>query len=464
MDLQQFSESAQGAAAPAPAMERPAVIPDSSDAAPVAAAERITALDALRGFSLLGILLMNIVAMGLYSGSYDNPTVAGGATGLNLAAWTVMHVLAEGKMRCLFSLVFGASVILLTSRLEKRGDAADIYYRRTLWLLLFGIIHAYLLWMGDILYPYALCGLLLYPFRKIRARRLLIIGSVLLVFTSASYIGKGFMEREMITKGLAALEAEKAGKQLTPEQQDAKIDYERWRKFARPSAEELKKDVAEWHGSPLSVIKARAKLLGFFHGMPYYHPMNWDIWSMMFLGMGLFKLGVLSAELSSKTYVKMALLGYLVGIPLNSYTAWLIIKSNFDPVVQSFTGTAYDIGRLSIALGHLGMLMLLCKSAIFPWLSNTLGAVGQLAFSNYVMQSVITAFLFTGYGFKLYGQLERHQLYYVVAAIWVVQMIVSPIWLRYFRFGPLEWGWRSLTYWKRQPMRLQTEATQPVAA
>ena len=106
-----------------------------------------------------------------------------------------MHVLAEGKMRCLFSLVFGASVILLTSRLETRPDAADIYYRRTLWLLLFGIVHAFLLWEGDILYPYALCGLALYPFRKLRAKTLIIAGSVLLLLNAAAYIGLGFSHR-----------------------------------------------------------------------------------------------------------------------------------------------------------------------------------------------------------------------------------------------------------------------------
>lgn len=140
------------------AQNRRSVTDDSAGGGshPVDQGERITALDALRGSALLGILLMNIVSMGMHAAAYDNPTAAGGATGANLWVWTVMHVLAEGKMRCLFSLVFGASVILLTSRLETRPDAADIYYRRTLWLLLFGIVHAFLLWEGDILYPYAL--------------------------------------------------------------------------------------------------------------------------------------------------------------------------------------------------------------------------------------------------------------------------------------------------------------------
>ena len=421
----------------------------------------------LRGFALLGILLMNIVAMGLPFGAYDNPTVAGGATGWNLGVWAVLHVLAEGKMRCLFSLVFGASVVLLTSRLERRGDAADIYYRRAFWLLAFGMVDAYLLWVGDILYPYALCGLVLYPFRNMPARKLLTIGSILLVMSSLAYIGKGFGEREMITKGLAAQAAAMSGKTLTAEQSDAKTEYERWLPMNRPSAEDLKKDAAEWRGSPLSVIKARAKVVWFFHSFPLYFPMYWDMLSMMFLGMGLMKLGVLSGELPVSSYAKMALVGYLVGIPLNSYTASIVIRNNFDTAIQSFTHVGYDIGRLTIAMGHLGLLMLLCKTGGMRWLTDRLGAAGQMAFSNYVLQSIVGAIVFTGYGFKLYGQLERYQLYYVVAAVWVGQLIVSPIWLRHYRFGPLEWVWRSLTYWKRQPMRIapsELQATTAVAS
>jgi uncharacterized protein len=364
-----------------------------------------------------------------------------------------MHVLAEGKMRCLFSLVFGASVILLTSRLEGRTNAADIFYRRNLWLLLFGIVHAYLLWLGDILYPYALCAFVLYPFRNMPPKRLLTIGCVLLVLTAAASIARGFKDREMIAKGRAAAAAQSAGQKLTLEQQDEFREYEQWRKFMKPTPEELEKDAREWRGSPLSVLAARAKLVAFFHGMPYYSPMNWDIWSMMFIGMGLLKLGVLSGSLRASSYAWMIVAGYGIGIPLNSWTAWLIIRSNFDPVLQDFTGSTYDIGRLSIALGHLGILMLLCRSGALRWLTGSLAAVGQMAFSNYILHSVVCSFIFTGYGLALYGRLERYQLYYVVAAMWVFQMIVSPVWLKHYRFGPLEWAWRSLTYWKKQPMR-----------
>lgn len=436
-----------------------------SPAAPIERASRISAIDSLRGFALLGILLMNIIAMSMYGAAYDDPTVTGGSSGANLWIWAVMHVLAEGKMRCLFSLVFGASVLLLTSRLEASGrSSADIYYRRTLWLLLFGIVHAYLLWDGDILYPYALCALILYPFRNRSARSLLTIGTIVLALMAAAYVGLGFKTRDTIEKGRAAVQAAEKGQKLTAQQTEEKNGYERWRKFNRPTPEELKKDAEEWRGNALSVIGARAKVVSSFHSKPFYSPINWDIWSMMFLGMALLKMDVLTGARSLRSYILMAFIGYTIGIPLNTYTAYVIIKNNFDPVIHSFANSTYDIGRLSIALGHMGIIMVLCKTGRMGWLMRGLSAIGQMAFSNYLFQSIVTAFLFTGYGFKLYGRLERYQVYYVVAAIWVVQLIVSPIWVRHFQYGPLEWCWRSLTYWKRQPMRLKHSARPDVLA
>ncbi len=438
--------------------------PQLAPSAPVESAARITAIDSLRGFALPGILLMNIVAMGMYGAAYDDPTVTGGATGANLWVWIAMHILAEGKMRCLFSMVFGASVILLTSRLESRPDAADIYYRRTFWLLLFGVIHAYLLWYGDILYPYALCGLLLYPFRKLPAKGLLIIGTVLLILDSGVYIGQGFKERDMLRNGRAAEQAASKGNKLAEKEEAAKREYEEWRKLFRPTPQELKKDADDWQGNVLSVIKARAKVVSFFHSLPYYSPGDWDIWCMMFIGMGLMKIRVLGAERSYRFYGGLVLIGYGIGLPLNSYTAWVIVRSNFDPVIHSFANSTYDLGRLSIALGYAGVIMLFAKAGLFRWIMSPLAAIGQMAFSNYILQSIVTAFLFTGYGFALYGKLQRYQLYYVVGAIWIAQLVVSPIWLRYFRFGPLEWCWRSLTYWKRQPMRKRLQPERTLAA
>lgn len=427
---------------------------DPGPTGPVDETHRISALDAIRGFALLGILLMNIIGMGMYGGAYDDPTVTGGSTGLNLWIWIVMHVLAEGKMRCLFSMIFGASVVLLTSRLETRRDCADIYYRRTLWLLLFGIAHGYLLWAGDILYPYALCGLALYPFRKLPARKLLIIGGALLFISAGIHIEDGFKQRDTIRNGLAAEQLEKKGVALTDEQEDAESDYEQWRETMRPTPRETEKTNQQHRSrNPLRVIEARAKVTSKLHSTPYYSGDLIDIWCMMFTGMGLLKRGVLTGQCSDRFYAFAVLLGYGIGIPINSYTAYLIVRSHFDPATQAFTGSTYDLGRLVVAIGHLGLVMLLARKGVLGPVMRSLAAVGQMAFSNYIFQSVIAVIVFTGIGLALYGRLQRYQLYYVVAAIWIFQLIVSPIWLRHFRFGPLEWCWRSLTYWRKQPMR-----------
>lgn len=432
-----------------------AEIREPNAAGPVTERDRHMSLDALRGFALLGILLMNIVGFGLHLSAYDNPTAAGGATGWNLGAWVAMHILAEGKMRALFSLMFGAGIVLMTSRMEERGgvNSADIYYRRNLWLLLFGILHAYLLWHGEVLYTYAMCSLILYPFRHMSAKRLLAIAGVIVLLTAALNIGMALKTRSTIEKALQAVAAEAAGKALTDEQRSAKEEWEKIRKENSPTKADLEKDAKAWQGNFFSSLKARAAVVGMFHSTPFYHPWNLDSWSMMIAGMAFLKLGILTGERTYRFYAWLALVGYGIGIPVNTATAWLRVDSGFDVVTKYFTGTTYDVGRLSIALAHLGVIMIVCKGGWLRWLMSRLAATGQMALTNYVMQSVICSTLFCGYGFGLYARLERIELYGVVAAVWVFQMIASPIWLKYYQFGPLEWGWRALTYWKRPALR-----------
>jgi len=433
---------------------------------PITPEERINSLDTLRGFALLGILPANVLVFGLYFAAGSDPTVAGGATGLNLASWALLRILIGGKMRCLFSMAFGASMILLTSRAEERSGAtaADIYYGRNLWLLLFGLAHAFLLFWGDILYPYALCALILFPFRKLPAKKLLIIGALFIAFQAGWSAVDAFRLIERRNLAAAGDAAQKAGKKPLEEQVEAQKELEAQRKQRKPSFEELEKDAKKWRGNPLEVIGARAKALAIWHGLPYYDPVNCDVWSMMFIGMGLFKLGVFSAARSYRFYAWIAIIGYLVGIPLNSYTAWLAVKDNFDRVTFAFTHVAYDIERLPVALADMALLMILCKAGALRWLTSRLAAIGQMALSNYILQSVVCTFVFTGYGFGLYGRLERYQLYYVVAGCWAMSLAASPIWLQHYRFGPLEWCWRSLTYWKRQPMRIRRPSGAPTAA
>lgn len=420
---------------------------------PVRAEDRLSSLDTIRGFALLGILLMNIVGFGLFA-SYDDPTNSGGATGINLWTWIVLHVLAEGKMRCLFSMVFGAGIVLLNDRAEKRGSsAADVFYRRNLWLILFGIVHAYLLWLGEILYPYGLCALALYPFRVLDPKRLIRIGAVLIVITAGIYVARNLELRESIQAGQAAVAAEIRGEKLSEQQVEAKEKWQGIRKRYKPTPAEVEAKNKRWQGSFWEVLKVRAERVILIHSEPYYGGDYLDIFSMMFLGMGLFKLGVFSGERTAAFYAKMALAGYAIGVSLNSYTAYVRVSNQFDLVAATGTFAVYDVGRLSVALAHAGLLLWCWKQGAMPWLLRRLAAVGQMALTNYLTHSVVCTLVFTGWGLGLFGKLERYQLYYVVAGLWVFQLIVSPIWLRSYHFGPAEWAWRSLTYWQKQPMR-----------
>jgi uncharacterized protein len=183
---------------------------------------------------------------------------------------------------------------------------------------------------------------------------------------------------------------------------------------------------------------------------------------MMFLGMALFQLGVITGQRPASFYAKLALIGYGIGVSVHIYTASLIVGSNFDSVTHGFAATPYEFGRTLVALGHMSVLFLVMKAGLLRWLTSALAAVGQMAFTNYLMQSVICYTIFYALGW--HGKLQRIDTLYILLAIWTFQLIVSPLWLRQFRFGPLEWVWRSLTYWKRQPMRLHlASAPSPVA-
>lgn len=152
-------------------------------------------------------------------------------------------------------------------------------------------------------------------------------------------------------------------------------------------------------------------------------------------------------------YIAIAVIGYGVGLVTNWFETRAIIDSDFDLKVIHETHLTYDLGRLGVTAGHLGLILLMCKAQGLRAIKSPLAAVGRMALTNYVMQTVICIVLFSGFGFGMYGRLERFELYYVVLAIWTFQLVLSPVWLRCFRFGPLEWAWRCLTYWSLQPLR-----------
>jgi uncharacterized protein len=179
----------------------------------------------------------------------------------------------------------------------------------------------------------------------------------------------------------------------------------------------------------------------------------WDTLAMMLFGMAFFKIGILKAAKSNRFYWKMVLIGYGIGITVNYFEGSHIVSSNFSILSIYKTYMTYHLGRIPTTCGHIALIMLFVKSGFLPFLQKALAAVGQMAFTNYITHSIICNIIFLGYGFSMYGKLQRYELYYIVFSIWIFQLIISPIWLRYFRFGPFEWAWRSLTYWKMQPFK-----------
>jgi uncharacterized protein len=180
----------------------------------------------------------------------------------------------------------------------------------------------------------------------------------------------------------------------------------------------------------------------------------------MFLGMAFYKTGVLTGQASTKIYWGLCIGGLGLGLLLSYFRLQPEIdyKFNHFEMIKNVRFEFYELSRTIRALGIFGLIMLLYRSGWFKWLFALMRPVGQMAFTNYLMQSFLVGLFFYGVGFGYYGKLQRFDMYYVVAATWVVEIIWSHIWLRYFRFGPLEWCWRSLTYWKLQPFKKANEA------
>ncbi|GAA4813546.1 DUF418 domain-containing protein [Litoribaculum gwangyangense] len=425
---------------------------------PVDRDQRINSMDIIRGIALLGILLMNITGFGLPF-AYGDPTNAGGSTGWNLKVWIMDNMFFEGTMRGLFTMLFGAGFILLTTRAESQGGGikvADLYYRRILWLLLFGIIHVYLmLWYGDILYPYALFGLMLFPLRNTKPKYLLIAGLVLLTIGSIKSINHYNQNVETKTEGLVVekLKANNEDVELTKEQEKALGKWEELKK-SKKTEDEVNEAIKENQEGYWSIVKSRYNVNEFMQANLVYEFWVWDILSFMLIGIAFFKWSIFHAKRSFKFYTLLMLVGYAVGLLVNYYETAMIVHSDFDVIEMSKADQTYQLGRLFTTLGHIGLFMLFIKSGILKFLQNALAAVGKMALTNYLMHTVICTTFFLGYGFGMFGKLQRYELYYVVIAIWVVQLIYSPIWLKYFRYGPAEWLWRSLSYKKLQPFKL----------
>ena len=427
---------------------------------PTTAAERIRSLDIIRGVSLLGILLMNIVGFGLYH-AYMDPTVNGGATGWNLHVWWINAMFFEGTMRGMFSMLFGAGILVFTGRSRENdgGAVTDVFFRRLLWLLLFGIIHCYiLLWDGEILYAYAIVGMFAFSFRHLSPKRLILFAAFFALCATAWDTKDFFKNKHLSAEADAAVAKQAAGDSLNREETKAIDDWKAYASEQKPDAESVQEGIAAMHEGYFSILVHKGPENQWMQTTFLYRYNFFDTLLMMLLGMALFKLGALQAARSTRFYLAIAAIGYVIGLAVNYREAHIQTSQSFSILSISESFLTYNLGRIPMTLGHVATIMLFIKSGVFRFLQDALAAVGRMAFTNYIMHTLICNFIFLGYGLALYGRLERYELYYIVFGIWIVQLILSPIWLRYFRYGPLEWAWRSLTYWQRQPFRRNAQS------
>jgi uncharacterized protein len=439
---------------------------------PVARQERISSLDTLRGFALLGILLTNIFSFTVpippepFPIHFFKPAFTGPHVHLNLILSYLNTIFVDGKMRGIFTLLFGAGVVLLTRRSEERGaykTTADIFLRRNMWLVIFGILHAYLIWDGDVLYSYGITALLfLYPCRHLKPRTLLIAGvTISLVLSTYSYlrIRHGLDDVILSRQAATALTDQNEHQQLTETQ---RYELRAWADRLVPEKTDTKaiEDKIRRHntGGYVAYLKHATQYVAFVQSEIYYRYVYTDVLGMMLIGMALLKNGFLTAQLSYMTYILTALSGFLVSIPITFMGLLRVWRSGSAPGMNSlWIVLPYNLTRIGATLAIASVVLIVIKSGTCRLMTKPLAAVGQMALTNYLGTSILLQFVFLWGPWKLYGQLEYYQLYLVVFAVWTLNLIISSIWLRYFDFGPMEWLWRSLTYWKRQPILQPTK-------
>ena len=401
---------------------------------------RLASLDVVRGVAVLGILLLNIISFGLPEAAYVNPRAYGGWHGADLAAWCINFVLFDGKMRGLFSFLFGASMLLVIERAETNGeDAAKVHYRRMIWLLAFGLAHLWLVWHGDILTHYALVGMIAFALRRLSVGRMLVLGAMLVAASTVLLAAIPLLVHQLQCCASGPQQATEHARDLQGLA----------RSLGVPSAAELARELALYRGDYRGILAAR---LGEHLTTPlvllwFYGP---ETLAYMLFGMAAFRSGLLRGEWSRQRYRRWLLVCWGAGLPASAGLAFYLVREQFGLFSAALAWALAAPLRPPMILGWACLILLLAKPGA---LSERLAAAGRMAFTNYLMTSLICTTLFYGYGLGWFGHLSRWQLYPVVLAIWALILLWSKPWLARFRFGPFEWLWRSLARGSWQRLR-----------
>lgn len=413
------------------------------------ASPRFLEMDALRGFAVMGILAINIAAFAQPEMAFVNPLVASHASDLDVASWAANFILFDGKMRGLFSLLFGASTALVIERAIAGGQsAAKVHFFRMAWLAVFGLIHFFFIWFGDILFLYAGAGCVLFLFRNWSAQRLLKWGVI------AYALGAVFL---MAGMGSMLFLLHQAGQANPPQE----------------VLDELAEIYADLGTSPEMVAAETARYLGSYAGILQHKLV--EQWSMllqnlilgpietiplMMIGMGLYRNGFLLGQESRETYVRTCRLMMTIGLPFFILLVAIAYVQDFNIIWMMNLAMAWSmLPRLFMIIGYVALFILIIQRFQHNPMLHRVAAAGRAAFSNYLGTSILMTFVFYGWGLGYFDQFGRFYLQLFVLGTWALMLLWSKPWLMRFRYGPLEWLWRSLAKGQAQPMQLRVAAS-----
>jgi len=411
-----------------------------SDGAAASSGQRLRTLDAVRGFAVMGILLLNINGLAMPDYAEVDPSFYGGADGANWWTWAIAYVIGDGKMRGLFTMMFGASTVLIAVRaFDNEQRPALVHYARMATLFVFGMVHAYLIWAGDILVLYSLAGGVAFIGWRTHPRLLLMIGMGLLAYKAGDGL---FAWNHLETGRIAAA----TGKGNTVAAAD-------WREFAKASAIDpngAAKEVAAYRGSYAEALRSRTTTAVFFQTVINRIAFI-DTLGLMLIGMALFRWGFFSGEWPRRWYWIAAGAVPLLWAAYVPLVAWLS-NTRWTPLTMVATESIQlTLLRPFLSLGYAAAVILFVQSGRIAWLADRLVATGRMAFSNYLGTSVVLTLFFNGYGLGWYGYLDRWQCLIVVAVVWALMLAWSKPWLDRFAYGPFEWLWRSAARGTLQP-------------
>jgi uncharacterized protein len=406
------------------------------------APDRITGLDVTRGFAVMGILAMNIVAFAMPENAYISPRAWGGDTGPDLWVWATNYVLLDSKMRGLFSMMFGASTLLVIQSASAVGRSpVRTHYGRMIVLALFGLMHFFLIWSGDILFLYAICGMLLYAFRDLSI-------SALRRWAAGFFVVTMLLALPLVLLAVPTMPGLPTS--VTTELVEARAKLT---ESMANASEESRDEVEHYTGTFASIVatNVREDAADPFIGVLAYGP---ETLALMLIGMIMFKSGLLRGTWPLDRLDRWRNWCLGIGLVANLLLLWWQFASGLDPAVLLLCTFGVSVPfDFVMSVGYAALFMGLAQRFAAAPIIARFAAAGRAAFTNYLGTSIIMTFIFYGWGLGQFGSWSRFGVYALVLAAWLVMLLWSKPWLDRYLYGPLEWLWRTLARGAVQPMR-----------